>query len=227
MKISIIIPVYNEEKYIKICLENLVDQNEKPDEIIIVDNNCTDKTIDIVKKYKEKLPIKIIKEKKQGIVFARNKGFNKANGDILARCDADSILPSNWVKKIKEYFLKNKIDGLTGPIIFYDLFLKTPLFVKIYLYLMKILQNGETLIGPNMAITKNIWEKVKNEVCLEEKNVHEDIDLSLHILKKKGKINYDWNIIAYASGRRIIKTPFIFFINYPWRLFKTLFLHRF
>ena len=226
-KISVIIPVYNEEKYIKACLDSLINQNEKPDEIIIVDNNCNDKTIDIIKKYKEKLPIKIIKEKKQGMIFARNRGFNEAEGNILARCDADSILPPNWVKKIKKNFLKNKIDGLTGPIIFYDFFLKSAFFSKIYLILMKILQKGETLLGPNMAISKKIWEKIKNEVCLNEKDIHEDIDLSIHILKNKGKIYYDLKLVVYTSARRIMKTPFIFFINYPLRLVKSLLSHRF
>jgi glycosyltransferase involved in cell wall biosynthesis len=227
MKVSLIIPVFNEEKYITLCLESLEKQIEKPNEIIIVDNNCTDNTINIVKKYKKILPIKIVKEKKKGVVFARNKGFSKAKGDILARCDADSILPKNWIKKIKEDFSKNKIDGLTGPIIFYDFFLKTSFFSKIYLILMKILQKGETLLGPNMAISKKIWEKIKKEVCFDEKNIHEDIDLSLHILKNNGKIIYDFNLIVYASSRRITKTPWIFFLNYPWRLIKNLVSHRF
>jgi len=227
MKVSLIIPVFNEEKYITLCLESLEKQIEKPNEIIIVDNNCTDNTINIVKKYKKSLPIKIVKEKKKGVVFARNKGFSKAKGDILTRCDADSILPKNWIKKIKEDFSKNKIDGLTGPIIFYDFFLKTSFFSKIYLILMKILQKGETLLGPNMAISKKIWEKIKKEVCFDEKNIHEDIDLSLHILKNNGKIIYDFNLIVYSSSRRITKTPWIFFLNYPWRLIKNLFSHRF
>ena len=227
MKVSLIIPVFNEEKYITLCLESLEKQIEKPNEIIIVDNNCTDNTINIVKKYKKILPIKIVKEKKKGVVFAKNKGFSKAKGDILTRCDADSILPKNWIKKIKEDFSKNKIDGLTGPIIFYDFFLKTSFFSKIYLILMKILQKGETLLGPNMAISKKIWEKIKKEVCFDEKNIHEDIDLSLHILKNNGKIIYDFNLIVYASSRRITKTPWIFFLNYPWRLIKNLVSHRF
>jgi glycosyltransferase involved in cell wall biosynthesis len=227
MKVSLIIPVFNEEKYIGPCLDSLEKQIEKPDEIIIVDDNCTDNTINIVKKYKKSLPIKIVKEKKKGVVFARNKGFSKAKGDILVRCDADSILPKNWIKKIKENFSKNKIDGLTGPIIFYDFFLKTAFFSNIYLILIKILQKGETLLGPNMAISKKIWEKIKKEVCFDEKNIHEDIDLSLHILKNNGKIIYDFNLIVYASSRRIVKTPWIFFLNYPWRLIKNLVSHRF
>jgi glycosyltransferase involved in cell wall biosynthesis len=222
MKISIIIPVYNEEKYIKKCLDSLLNQIEKPDEIIIVDNNCTDKTISIVKKY----PVKIVAEKKQGIVFARNKGFNIATGDILARCDADSVLPHDWVKKIKENFTKNKINGLTGPIIFYDLPFKTSFYSILYMKIMRFLQNGETLLGPNMAITKKIWEKIKNKVCVNEKMIHEDIDISLHIKDVGGKIKYDYKLIAFISGRRIKKKPQSFFIEYPIRLIKNIYFHK-
>lgn len=232
MNISVIVPVYNEEKYLEKCLKSLVNQEIQADEIIVVDNNCTDKTIPIAKKF----AVKIVKENQQGIIFARNKGFNTAQGDILARCDADSILPANWVKKIKENFTrcnpasgftKRRIDALTGPVIFYDLPLKTTAYSIFYMKLMKFLQKGESLCGPNMAITKKVWQKIKNDVCADEKIIHEDIDLSLHILKTGGGILYDWSLIIKASGRRIKNNPFSFFIEYPIRLIKNLHSHRF
>jgi len=221
MKISVVIPVFNEQKYIKKCLYSLFKQEEKADEIIIVDNNCTDKTIDIAKKY----PVKIVTEKKQGTVFARNLGFNEAKGEILARCDADSILLPDWIKKIKKNFQEEKIDGLTGPVIFYDLPFKTALFSILYMKIMKFLQKGETLLGPNMAISKKIWQKIKGGICLNEKEIHEDIDLSLHILKYRGKIKYDWHLLAHISGRRIKNKPFSFFFDYPRRAIKNIFFH--
>jgi len=121
MKVSVVIPVYNEEKYIERCLESLQNQQEKADEIIIVNNNSTDKTYDLAKKY----PVTIIREPIQGITFARNRGFNTARGDIIARSDADTIIPSDWIKKIKANFQKNKIDALGGTCIFYDFPLQT------------------------------------------------------------------------------------------------------
>lgn len=64
MKISLVVPVYNDEKLISKLLDSLCLQTKIPNEIIFCDNNCTDKSIDIVKKYINKLPIKIIKETK-------------------------------------------------------------------------------------------------------------------------------------------------------------------
>ncbi len=222
MKVSVVIPAYNEEKYISFLLKSLQNQQEKADEIILVDNNCNDKTIEIAKKF----PVKIVREKKQGMIFARNSGFNQASYEIIARCDADTIVPKDWVKRIKDNFSSGKIDCLTGPIVFYDLFLKTDLPAKIYRLVLKLfLKGNEVLIGPNMALTKKIWKKVAKSVCLNDKLVHEDIDLSLHILKAGGKIYFDNHLVVKASGRRIKTNPLSFFIEYPIRLIKTLNRH--
>ena len=221
MKVSVIIPTYNEEKYIISCLDSIMKQEEKPDEVIIVDNNCTDKTIEIVKKYKE---IVIIKEKIQGMIPARNTGFNHAFGDILIKCDADVLLPKNFVKKVKLDFKKYQdIAGVTVYINFYDsLFLRsTKLYYDVYMLIAKITIGHYIFGGPAYAVSKKFWEMVKGEVCLDDKKVHEDIDLSIHI-GKKGQILFDKSLIAYASGRRIKKNPLSFFIEYPLRFFKML-----
>lgn len=55
MRVSLVIPIYNEEKYIKKCLDSVKCQVEKPDEIIVVDNNSTDNTVNIAKKYNVRL----------------------------------------------------------------------------------------------------------------------------------------------------------------------------
>ncbi|PIP14796.1 hypothetical protein COW98_04655 [Candidatus Roizmanbacteria bacterium CG22_combo_CG10-13_8_21_14_all_35_9] len=225
MKVSIIIPVYNEEKFIENCLDSLMKQTEKPDEIIVVDNNCTDRTINIVKKYPE---IKIIREEEQGITHARNAGFNKAIGDIIARCDADSILSNNWIKTIKKIFSLNKsVVAITQPVIFYDI----PLFGEmttfmvalfyIYLLIPRLFIGAYPLVGPALAITKKAWTQVKNEVCLDDRLVHEDIDLSFHI-KKYGKIYLNKDAIVKASGRRVKHNPWSFFGEYIFRFFKML-----
>lgn len=222
MKTSVVIPVYNEEKYIEKCLISLSNQIDKPDEIIVVDNNCTDKTVDIVKKYK----VKIIKEKNQGIVHARNKGFNSARYDIIARCDADSVLPTDWIARIKKNFEKYSIDALSCPIFFYDLPLKKVPYANFFLDLYPLIRPGEEmLIGPNMALTKKVWNKVKNKICLDDRAVHEDIDLAIHIIKEGGKIKRDQTLIIGASGRRIKFNPISFFVEYPIRLIKMLRTH--
>lgn len=223
MKISVVIPAYNEEKYLENCLKSLKKQTVKPDEIIVVDNNSTDKTSLVARKYKTR----IIKEKKRGMIFARNSGFENASFEIIARCDADSILPSDWLEKIKINFKKYKIDALSGNLIFYDnWFLKNKkIFSLAYFKFLKKILGHYVLAGPAMALSKKIWKKVKNEVCVDEKKVHEDVDLSIHIAKY-GKIAFDPNWITFTSARRINQKPFSFFVEYPWRLIKTIYYHK-
>ncbi len=223
MKISLIIPTYNEERFIKDCLISAVTQTEQPFEIILIDNNSSDNTVAIAKQF----PVRIVQEKKQGMIQARNRGFDEAAGDIVARCDADTRLLPGWIERIRKDFSANPIDALTGPFVFYDLKLKTTFFTNAYLDIFRPILNGkDVLIGPNMAITKNIWKKVKPHVCLDNKKVHEDIDLAIHINDIGGNIMRDDDLIVQVSGRRMRKNPMSFFGEYPLRFIKTLAYHK-
>ncbi|MEK9169535.1 MAG: glycosyltransferase family A protein [Patescibacteria group bacterium] len=225
MKVSVVIPVYNEEKYIKKCLDSLMKQTEKPDEIIVVDNNCTDKTIEIVKKYKD---IKIIKEKKQGMIPARNAGFDKTKNEIIAKCDADTILPPNWIKNIKSVFSNDSsVVGISMPARIGDVPIvnKSIFIFYIYFLIPRLMIGIYPMVGPSYAVKKTVWNKVKNKLCVDDKTVHEDIDLCLHI-KKYGKIYHDSKTIIASSARRIINNPLSFFGEYTVRFFKMLYSHR-
>ena len=222
MKLSLIIPVYNEEAYIGACLESVMRQTEQPDEILVVDNNSTDRTAEIVSQY----PVRILKEEKQGMIPARNAGFNAAQYEIIARCDADDVLPADWIARIKRNFTELKIDALCGPLIYSDLPVKTAIIPNLYLDVVKVLQFGnETMVGPNMALTKVMWEQIRDKVCLDDRKVHEDIDLGLKILQAGGKIYRDRQLIVHSSARRMKKRPLSFFVEYPWRFLKT-FVHH-
>lgn len=223
MKVSVIIPAYNEGAFIGKCLESILDQEVKADEIIVVDNNSADNTAEIA----EKMAIKVVKEKNQGLIFARNKGFDSARYEIIARCDADVIVPPSWIKRIKYNFETQKIDALSGPILYCDLMIKSLLPVRIYSQSLKLLLKGNrALHGPNMAVSKRIWKIVKPLISLDDSLVHEDIDLSINILRAKGKIKYDTSLIVKTSARRIKEKPASFFIEYPTRLVKTFWVNH-
>ncbi|MEK7070907.1 MAG: glycosyltransferase family A protein [Patescibacteria group bacterium] len=220
MKISVVIPVYNEEEYIEPCLTSLMQQIEPPDEIIVVDNNCTDDTVQIAKQFN----VKIVKEEEQGMAFSRTKGFNCARYDIIARCDADAILPPNWTQRIKLNFEKRRrIDGLIGLNTFYDFPLRNiKLMNKAAIFLVKEIAGHYPLFGTSMAISKTVWDSIKNEVCLNNDDFHEDIDLSIHIHNKGGIIVFDPKFLAQFSARRLKKNPYEFFIDYPSRIITTI-----
>lgn len=215
MKVSVVIPAYNEEAYIGACLESLMQQEVKADEIILVNNNSTDGTAKIAKRY----PVRVINEKNQGMISARNRGFNEAKHEIIARTDADTIVPPNWIKKIKKSFTDEEIIALSGPAYFYELpkvsnadSISKSAFDSYRKILRRILRS-DILYGPNYAIRKKVWEKVKNSACLSDKAVHEDIDLTIHLLGL-GKIKFYQNLKVKTSFRRWKKLESYFKYTY-------------
>jgi glycosyltransferase involved in cell wall biosynthesis len=97
-KFSIIIPVYNVEKYIGKCLDSVMNQSFKNYEIIVVNDGTKDNSMDIVKNY----PVKIITQKNQGLSEARNIGVRKAKGDYIIFLDSDDYIEKDLLKKINK-----------------------------------------------------------------------------------------------------------------------------
>lgn len=95
--ISVIIPAHNEEEYISKCLESLVFQDypKQSYEIIVVDNNSIDKTLEIAASF----GVKVIEQKIGPVGSVRNAGARQAQGELLAFIDADCVAPTNWLAK--------------------------------------------------------------------------------------------------------------------------------
>lgn len=108
MKLSIILPTYNNEKTIEECLESIFRQNysKKDFEVLFVDGGSTDKTLSIAKKY----PVKILKNKKKNEEAARILGLSKVKGEIVCFIDADNVLVGkDWIEKTLEPFKEKDI----------------------------------------------------------------------------------------------------------------------
>lgn len=224
MKVSVIIPAYNEEKYIVSCLASVLNQTEKADEIIVVNNNSTDKTAKIASSF---TGVTVITQKKKGTIYARDMGFNAALGDIIVRTDADTRVPRTWIKRIKKHFQDDPdLVALSGPSRFEDI----PKAVQFKNWTVVGLNatfrqamGHDLLYGPNLALTKSAWNKIRNEVCMNAKIVHEDIDLAHHVAKY-GKIIFDEKLVVTCSPRRWTKLSPYF--EYPYRYIRTIQHHK-
>lgn len=113
--ISFIIPAYNAQKTIAACLTSLIscDYPAEKKEIIVINNNSHDRTVEIAKNF----PAKIFDELKQGRSIARNRGAKEAQGEILVFVDADCRIKKNWLHKIIEKFKSEEIGAVQGPVI--------------------------------------------------------------------------------------------------------------
>lgn len=104
-KISIIIPVYNTEKYIERCLDSVLQQTYENKEIIVINDGSTDKSEDKINKYKDK--IKYIKKENSGLSDTRNLGIEKATGKYIMFIDSDDYIEKGLLMNLKPYIDQN------------------------------------------------------------------------------------------------------------------------
>src|SRR6476660_9962818 len=125
LRVSIVIPAYNEESVIRQCLIAAVYQSVPAHEIIVVDNMSKDRTADIVRQmqleYPESPIILLSQDKDQGLIPTRNFGLDHATGDVLGRIDADSVLEPDWVEQVQKAFADESVHAATRPGVRYDI----------------------------------------------------------------------------------------------------------
>lgn len=204
LTISLVIPAYNEESHLADCLRSALAQQSPFYEIIVVDNNSNDSTTTVVERFPR---VTVLHEAKQGVVFARNLGFDTARGDIIARIDADTILPSNWTIVAERLFAGTDIDAVSGVIGFTDvpfpkIFEKIDLIFRKYVASRLAARNEQYLFGANMAIRKSSWKQVRHTLC-SKVMFHEDMDLAAHLINNRAHVVFAEELRAEVSARRI------------------------
>lgn len=161
-KISIILPVHNEEKWLDDCLASLLNQNYTNFEIIIINDASVDNSLKIALEYKKKYPekIKIITlDKLSGEAKARNKGLLISTGELIIQTDADALFPKNFLKKSIQYFIKDKK--------------------------LSAIAIGELKIHPKLkGLLANYW-KIKRKSSFLIKSMHKKEIIGFYMFRKK------------------------------------------
>ncbi len=200
--ISIVIPAFNEAKNIEPCIKAIRPQLKDGDELIVVDNNSIDATTKLAKQ----CGAIVLYEGKQGISYARNKGFNSAKNPIIARTDADTIIGEDWLDSIREYYQQEDLqDNAVGGPVYLKEFL--PLRLGVHQGLTKKMLGHETLIGGNFALSKSLWDKVKGRVSNDDSMYAEDMELAILITKSGGQVEFLPSMIVATSARWMIRHP--------------------
>lgn len=206
LRVSVVIPAYNEEKLISRCISSLENQRVAPYEIIVVDNNSSDRTASIAQSH----GVVVIKEKRQGIAWARNAGFDAAKGDIIARLDADCIAPKHWIERITEFYSQNPAQSyaVTGMGYYATSSLAVgkilgTVIIGNYNIGNRLMLGHPGLFGSCMAFPAAWWESVRGEVCCDSDAIHEDVDLSVHLLRMGYSIKKLKNFYTYIDSRTL------------------------
>lgn len=106
-KVSVIIPVYNSSKYLKECIDSVLNQSYKNLEVIIIDDKSSDNSLDIINSYKDKRIKLISLDKNSGVSVARNIGIDKSSGDYITFIDSDDYWDLDKIKKQVDFIEKN------------------------------------------------------------------------------------------------------------------------
>jgi glycosyltransferase involved in cell wall biosynthesis len=230
MKLSFVIPAYNEEACIGKCLSSVLQEKERSGldvEVIVVNNNSTDRTKDVARSFPS---VHVIDEPQKGIVKARQAGYREARGDIIANVDADNILPEGWMKRAFSEFSRNSdLVALSGPLVYYDLPRIVNMQVKFFyslgymthLFNRFILKKGAMLQGGNFVLRKSALDAIGGfNTSIDFYG--EDTDIACRICEV-GDVKFSFSFPIYSSGRRlakegIIKTGFRYALNYLWTI---------
>ena len=181
--ISIIIPVYNVEKYIKRCVDSLLNQTYKKIEIILVNDGSTDNTIKIIKEnYSENKKIILLNQKNSGPALARNNGIEHAKGKYVMFVDSDDFVDPTYVENYYNSIKNTKYDIVIGG---YKRYVENKVTKKMQL------KEGEyskyLITGPICRIIKLDFLN-RNKIRFLDTNSSEDIYFNLYIYSKTNKI---------------------------------------
>lgn len=205
IEVSVVIPAYNEEILIQRCLHSLINQNypRQKYEIIVVDNASSDKTGKIASKYADK----VIYESIKGLMHARKRGFDAAQGEIILRTDADAFVPQDWISRAVKIFKNHRdIDAISG---FYQIdekeaYIRNALAkaaIKAHTISFQLRGTIFWLSGPCSGFRKDFYHKIGGFNEKIDPVIADQLEIAYRA-NEFGKVYFDphWNSIM--SGRR-------------------------
>jgi glycosyltransferase involved in cell wall biosynthesis len=231
MRLSFVVPAYNEEAYLGACLESLLEQTrgmEESTEIIVVDNASTDRTSEVALRYPR---VRVVHEPRKGLTAARQAGFAASSGELIANVDADSRLTPGWVQQVLATFAAEpEIVSLSGPLVYYDLNRRERVLVHVfymtaymtYAINRYVLRVGSMVQGGNFVVSRKALEAIGG-FNLAITFYGEDTDIARR-LNDVGPVRFTFALKMYSSARRLkgegmLRIALRYTINYLWTTF--------
>ena len=231
MKLSFVVPAFNEERYLGDCLRSIL--RETADladdvEIIVVNNASTDRTGAVARTFPG---VKVVDEPRKGLPHARQAGFLASSGDLIANVDSDSRLPVGWVAQVLRTFAADPtLAALSGPLVYYDLSPCERFLVRVFYmtawvtyalnrYLLRV---GSMVQGGNFVVARIALERIGGfNLALTFYGEDTDIARRLHGI---GRVCFTFNLKMFSSARRLKKEGILtmaarYSANYLWTIF--------
>jgi len=232
MKISFVIPAYNEQDFIGPCLESVMRELGSTDseaEVIVVNNASTDAT----RERALAVPgVRVVDEPEKGLVRARQAGYLASSGELIANIDSDTRLPDGWLKTVLDTFRRDPdLAALTGPLIYYDMSWAGRAMVRVFYsvgYLVSAVTNrvtgkGAMVQGGNFVLRRAVLDEIGGyDTSIEFYG--EDTDVARRV-SQVGRVKWTFALPIYSSARRmkgegIATTGLRYALNYVWVAFR-------
>jgi glycosyltransferase involved in cell wall biosynthesis len=204
-RVSVIIPAFNEERSLTDCLDAIQALSTASLEVIVVDNNSTDRTAYVA----EKNGARVIPCRVQGIAAARNEGAKHAKGEFLAFIDADGKASRGWLDAALPVAERSGVvTGWnyfreTNPIL--ALYFNTYSMVFFILQMLSSFLAGTVIAGNNMVIRRNLFMSAGGFPCY----VGEDVKLARILAARKERASFCFGMKVSYSARRFRKQGFL------------------
>ncbi|TLM87712.1 glycosyltransferase family 2 protein [Pseudarthrobacter sp. NamE5] len=202
--LSVVIPCKDDAGPLSRCLGALKAQTLAPLEIIVVDNNSADDTARVAERH----GARVLSETEAGIAAAAATGYDAALGEVIVRCDADTVPRRDWLERIANRFtLESDLALLTGPGDFYD---AGPVrarlaglgYMQAYFVFMAAAMGHWPPFGSNCAFRRADWERVRHRIHRHDPVVHDDVDLGF-VLDPTQRTIYDRRLRVGISARSL------------------------
>ncbi|MFR8104063.1 MAG: glycosyltransferase [Clostridia bacterium] len=205
-KVSIVIPIYNSEKYLQTCLDSILAQTLKEIEIIAVNDGSKDRSREIIEEYQKRYPstIHVINKENGGMSDARNKGVEKATGEYISFVDSDDYIEPTMLEKMYQKAKEGNFDMVTCDT--KVLYPKETIIVKSGIEEDKkelTIEEKKKLLHDTYAV---VWNKIYRREGLAEK---------MHFKEKiwYEDVLYLYSIIPHLNSVGVVKEPLYNYIQ--------------
>lgn len=221
IRVSVVVPIRNESKYIEKCIESIFNQDYPKNllEIIFVDGNSEDNTVDIIKKYiTEGCNIRLLNNPNKFIPHALNIGIKSAVGKYIVRMDAHSQYANDYISKCIEYLEKTDAINVGGPVITAGKTVLQKVIAAAY--------HSDFALGGGKNHDKD-YEGYADTVFLGTFKKQDIIDIGMYDERFIRNEDDDLTFRMIERGFKIYSTPAIKSIYYPRSTYSSLFKQYF
>lgn len=220
MRISLVIPAFNEEAYLGGCLDLVIASGGRFHEIIVIDNASTDGTSAVAA---ARPGVRVVREPTKGLLAARQRGYLEATGDAVAYIDADTRMPKGWFERAERVFsTRPEVVGLSGPARYWDATAWQRIFLGVLWRLsapLGYLIVGYMIYGAGFVVRRSALDAIGGFNRSIE-FYGEDTDLAQR-LSRQGKVVFDMRFYILSSARRfategMFRTNLVYVLNFVW-----------